>query len=162
MAIENYTVGMVVSAQGLTDEQYRWLNKTLRWTLKALGDGCSVTLFIPGVDTNKNAGFGLPRTLTNRPLPPGCKMVLLPGTHGVTRADATLPRAKLLSHVDEVWCMPGFRQNNRLSKTRAALSFWYGVGGERGHIYKWVPPWVDSHDVVFQPKKQKELPWISK
>jgi hypothetical protein len=160
MAIENYTIGLVVSAQGITDDQARWITKTLKWTLKALGHG-TVTLFVPGINTSKASGYGLPRSLTGKPMPPNVKMVLMPGINGVTRADATLHRASQLATVDEVWCFPGWRQSNRLSKTRAALSFWYGVGGPRGHIYKWVPPWVDGHETVFQPKK-KELPWISR
>ena len=160
MAIENYTIGLVVSAQGLTEDQYRWISKTLRWTLRALGNG-SITLVIPGITTSKTDVFGLPKALVNKPMPPNVRITPLPGVGGVTRAEATLHRANQLAAVDEVWCLPGFRQTSRLSKTRAALSFWYGVGGPRGHIYKWVPPWVDGHEQVYQPKK-KELPWISK
>lgn len=159
--IEHYSVGIVVSAQGITDDQVRWLNKSLKWTLKALGGKSTVTVFVPGITTAKQDAYGLPRSLVNRSLPQGARMALLPGISGATRALATLHRHQQLANVDEVWCMPSYRQTNRLSKTRAALSFWMGVGGERGHCFKWVPPWVDSHEIVYQPKK-KELPWISK
>ena len=160
MAIENYTIGLVLGAQGLTEDQFRWMMKTLKWTLKALGQG-TITLFIPGITTSKGDSYGLPKAFINRPLPQGVRLMLLPGINSVTRAEATLHRASQLAIVDEVWCLPGWRQTNRLSKTRAAMSFWYGVSSPRGHIYKWVPPWVDGHEQVYQPKK-KELPWISK
>lgn len=157
MAIENYCIGIVVSAQGITEDQARWITKTLRWTTKALGGG-HIRLMIPGITTSKSTNYGLPSSLICKPMPPGVGMILLPGTHGVTRAEATLHRASQLASVDEVWCMPSYRQTNRLSKTRAALSFWYGVGGRRANIYKWVPPWVDAHETAYQPKP-KELPW---
>lgn len=157
MAIETYRVGMVVSAQGLTDEQSRWMSKTLRWITKAIGGG-RVEVIVPGITTHKVSNYGLPHSLTNKLLPPHVHMQLLTGCNGVTRIVATEHRATQLAGMDEVWCFPGWRQNNRLSKTRAALSFWYGVGGPRGNIYKWVPPWVDAHETVYQPKR-KEVPW---
>ena len=161
MSFKQYTVGLVVSAQGITDEQFRWLQKTLRWTLKALGSEGNITLFVPGITSSKSNDYGLPKSLTHKPLPPGVKMHLIPGLNGVNRASATMHRHSQIAAVDEVWCMPGYRQTNRLNNSRPALSFWYGVDGPRGHIYKWIPPWVDSHDIIYQPR-QKELPWISK
>ena len=160
MQLKVYTVGLIVSAQGLTEDQQRWLSKTLRWIVKAI-DGGKVVLMVPGITTAKSSHYGLPSSLTNRPLPPNVSMQLLPGIGGVTRAMATEHRAAQVHDLDEVWCMPGYRQTNRLSKTRPAMSFWYGVGGQRGNIYKWVPPWVDAHETVYQPKK-KELPWRTK
>ena len=157
MTIETYRIGMVVSAQGLTDEQSRWMSKTLRWITKAIGGG-RVEVFVPGITTHKVSNYGLSHSLTNKLLPPHVHMQLLTGCNGVTRIVATEHRAAQLANMDEVWCFPGWRQNNRLSKTRPALSFWYGVGGPRGNIYKWVPPWVDAHETVYQPKR-KEVPW---
>ena len=160
MALKSYSVGLVVSAKGITDPQSHWITKTLRWIAKAM-NGSPITVYVAGITTDKKNNYGLPRGVTSKPLPPNCYMVLLPGTKNLTRAAATQARKDALEVADEVWCLPCSGQSGRLSKTRPAMSFWLGVSGCRANLYKWVPPWVDSGD---SPKHQqkKELPWISK
>ena len=156
MSINSYTVGLVVSAAGITHHQSVWMTKTLRWISHAI-DGGPITLMVAGITDHKKSAYGVPQSVRGKMLPPGVTMILLSGAKNLTRAEATIHRSRVLEGCDEVWCLPCSGQSNRLSKTRPAMSFWLGVSGKRGNIYKWVPPWVDAGEFPIQQKK--ELPW---
>lgn len=159
MAIKDYVVGLVTSAAGITEQQSQWLTKSLKWISKAC-QGAPITVMVSGINVSKKSCYGVHRSVSNKMWPPGVSVVFLPGLHGATRSEATQHRAGQLECSDEIWCMPCYGQSGRLSKTRPAMSFWFGVSGRRANIYKWVPPWVDAGELPKQPKK--ELPWISK
>jgi hypothetical protein len=162
MAINTYTIGLVVSAAGITGEQSKWIKKTLVWTRKALGPDPKLVLLVAGITQYASSNFGLHHSVLAKHWPRDVESRYVAGTRtGLTRTEATLLRAKKLEECDEVWCLPCHSQSGRLSKTRPAMSFWLGVSGPRANIYKWVPPWVGAADYFNQPIP-KELPWKTK
>lgn len=160
MKIDAYNIGLVVSPQGLNENQARWMDRWLRYTVKALADSVverKVHIVVPGFSATKETNYGLPRTIWNRALPAGVDLRIEPMPFGNMKSLETLLRLSHLLHdTDEVWCCPAGGQTGRLTRTRPGVVFWAAMDKLGSQRYKWVPPWVE-YDLppVIKPKEKK-------